>query len=116
MLRAATHDHALVAALQRDDWTLANLDDKDRTLLSFARALNATPAEISAGDIERLRAVGFTDENIFDVVMIVAFFNFINRVADGIGVAPEPEAQESCERHLQEVLAAPKPTTTRHSA
>jgi len=84
--------------------------------LNFARALHGAPDEISAEDIDRLRAGGFTDENIFDAVMIVAFFNFINRVADGIGAAPEPEAQESWERHLQEVLAARKLATTRYSA
>ena len=105
-LRAVTRDHALVAALQQDDWSLAELDEKDRALLNFARKLNDTPGEMSAADIEALRTAGFTDQNIFDAVLIVAYFNLMNRIADGFGVVPEPEKQESHERHLREVLAA----------
>ena len=58
---------------------------------------------MSAPDIDLLRNTGFTDQNIFDVVVIVAYFNFMNRIADGLGVVPEPEKQESYERHLWEV-------------
>ena len=106
MLRGATHDHALVAALQRDDWSLANLDEKDRALLTFARKLNDHPSEMRREDIHQLRAIGLTEESIFDAVVLVSYFNFINRVADGLGVVPEPELQESCERHMREVLSA----------
>ena len=74
-------------------------------MLNFARKLNDTPGEMSAADIEALRAA-FTDQNIFDTVLIVAYFNLMNRIADGFGVVPEPEKQESHERHLREVLAA----------
>jgi len=104
LLRALTQDHALVAALQRDDWTLAALDQKDRALLDFARKLNSSPSEMRLEDVDRLRAAGFTDETIFDIVAIVAFFNFINRIADGLGVVPESELQESYERHMEEVI------------
>jgi len=109
-LRAATHDHALVAALRQDDWALASLDDKDHVLLGFARKLNDTPGEVAAEDIDRLRTVGFTDQNIFDMVAIVAYFNFMNRIADGFGVVPESWKQESYERHLKEVSAAHQPS------
>ncbi len=109
-LRAATHDHALVAALQQDRWALASLDDKDRALLGFARKLNDTPGDVVAEDIDSLRAAGFTDQNIFDTVAIVAYFNFMNRIADGLGVVPESWKQESYERHLKEVTAAHQPS------
>lgn len=92
--------------MQRDDWTLAILDEKDCALLSFARKLNGAPREMSAADIDGLRSAGFTDQNIFDVVVIVAYFNFMNRIADGLGVIPEPEKVESHERHMREVLEA----------
>ena len=104
-----TQDHALIAALQLDDWTLTSLDDRDRALLDFARKLNNAPAEMCSEDLDRLRASGLTDQNIFDAVMIVSYFNFMNRVADGLGVVPEAEKQESYERRLQEVLAARRP-------
>ena len=104
-LRATTRNHALVAGLQRDDWALATLDDKDRTLLNFARKLNNTPGEMGSEDVDRLRAAGFTDRNIFDVVVIVAYFNFMNRISDGFGVVPESWKVESYERHMREVVA-----------
>ncbi|OFV98719.1 MAG: hypothetical protein A3H94_05440 [Acidobacteria bacterium RIFCSPLOWO2_02_FULL_60_20] len=97
--------------MQKDDWTLAILDEKDRVLLRFARKLNDIPREISAADIDELRLAGFTDQNIFDVVVIVAYFNFMNRVADGLGVVPEPEKLQSQELHMREVLAAHRPAT-----
>ncbi len=104
-LRAVTGDDALVAALQQDDWTLATLDDKDRVLLSFARKLNHTPGEMCLEDIARLRAAGFTDQNTFDAVVLVAYFNFMNRIADGFGVQPEPEKVQSYESHLRELTS-----------
>lgn len=90
---------------------MANLDEKDRALLDFARKLNATPGEMASADIEVLRDVGLSDRNIFDAVVIVAFFNFMNRIADGFGVVPEAWKQESFERHMREVLATREKTT-----
>ena len=87
------------------------MEEKDRALLRFARKLNDTPSEMSAADIEGLRSAGFTDQNVFDVVVIVAYFNFMNRIADGLGVVPEPEKLESHERYMREVLATHRPVT-----
>jgi alkylhydroperoxidase family enzyme len=42
-------------------------------------------------DVEHLRATGFTDEDIHDITQIAAYFNYINRVADALGIPPEPE-------------------------
>lgn len=75
-------------------------------MLSFARKLNAAPGHIRQEDVGQLQSAGFTEQNIFDVVAIVAHFNFMNRIADGLGVEPEPEAEESYRRHLNEVMAA----------
>ena len=93
-----------MAALQRDDWTLAKLDDKERALLDFARKLNDNPGDVRQPHIDQLRSAGLSDQNIFDVVVLVAYFNFMNRIADGLGVEPEPEKQKSYESHLAEVL------------
>ncbi|MBI4460647.1 MAG: peroxidase [Acidobacteria bacterium] len=100
--------------MQTDDWTLAALDEKDRALLRFARKLNGTPGEMSAADIEVLRNAGLTDQNIFDLVVIVAYFNFMNRIADGLGVVPESEKLESYESHMREVLATHRTATLPH--
>ena len=75
-------------------------------MLHFARKLNAKPWEVRAEDIEGLRVAGFTGRNVFDVVLIVAYFNFMNRIADGFGVVPEAWKIESHERHIREVLTA----------
>ena len=100
--------------MQRDDWTLVTLEETDRTLLNFARKLNSTPDEMCSEDIDCLRAAGFADQNIFDVVVIVAYFNFMNRIADGFGIAPESWKLESYERHMREVMAAHRPAPATH--
>lgn len=46
---------------------------------------------MSRSDVEGLRRAGFPDEDIHDIVQIVSFFNYINRVADALGIPPEPE-------------------------
>ena len=94
-----------MAALQRDEWSLATLDEKDRALLAFARKLNDHTSEMRREDLDQLRAIGHTEESIFDAVVLVSYFNFINRVADGLGVVPEPDLQESYERHMREVMS-----------
>ncbi len=95
--------------------TLADLDGKDRALLTFARKLNHTPGEMRGEDIDRLRSAGFTDRNIFDVVALVSYFNFMNRIADGFGVQPEPEKEESYRRHLYDVIAPQRPQVAKSS-
>jgi len=59
-------------------------------MLDFVAKLTSTPAEMSAGDIDQLRRAGFDDRSIHDVVLVAAYFAFVNRVADGLGVALEP--------------------------
>ncbi len=73
--------------------------------MDFARKLNDTPGNVRKEDIDRLRLQGFSDENIFDAVVLVAYFNFMNRIADGFGVEPEPEKEASYKRHIDEVLS-----------
>lgn len=75
-------------ALARD-FTRAPLDPADRTMLEFAAKLTRTPAEMVADDVERLRAAGFDDRAIHDLVLVVGYFAFVNRVVDGLGVEPE---------------------------
>ena len=60
-----------------------------RTMLDYAEKLTRTPASIRAADIDRLRAVGFDDRAIHDLGAIVAYFGFVNRIADGLGVELE---------------------------
>lgn len=71
------------------DWTRAPLRVGDRAMLGYAIKLTLTPATMGEGDIEELRAVGFGDPEIHDIVQIVGLFNYYNRIADGLGIAVE---------------------------
>ena len=55
-------------------------------MLDFAVAMTRAAWKMSAADAERLRAVGFDDRGILQITLIAAFFNYINRVADALGV------------------------------
>ena len=73
------------------DYTAADLTVEDRAMLDFAIKLTRTPAEMTQADIEALRAKGFDDTAIHDIVQIAALFNYYDRLADGLGIEPEPE-------------------------
>jgi len=62
-----------------------------RALLAYADKLTRTPAACRDADIAALRATGASDEAIHATVQVAAYFNYINRVADGLGVDLEPE-------------------------
>ncbi|MGQ0733082.1 MAG: hypothetical protein ACT4QD_05420 [Acidobacteriota bacterium] len=84
-LRAEVADEALVEFV-KTDWTKAALSETDQALLRFAIKLTRTPGEMTRGDVEHLRAAGFDDRGISDAVQVISYFNYINRVADGLGV------------------------------
>jgi alkylhydroperoxidase family enzyme len=58
-------------------------------MLEFAECLTRAPWASGPGDIAELRRHGFDDRDIHDIVQVAAYFNYINRVADGLGVEPE---------------------------
>jgi uncharacterized peroxidase-related enzyme len=75
----------LVAALRRD-YKQATLPDQDRAMLDYVAQLTTHPARITPEDLDRLRRVGFDDRAILQINLIASWFNYINRVADGLGV------------------------------
>jgi uncharacterized peroxidase-related enzyme len=72
------------------DWRTAALGAADRALCAFAQKLTKEPGAMAAADVAALRAAGFDDAAIHDAAQVIAYFNYINRVADGLGVDPEP--------------------------
>ena len=84
-LRAEVGDDDLVGII-KDDWTRAVLPDADKVLLTFAIKMTKTPGGMARQDVEGLLAAGFDDRAISDAVQVVAYFNYINRVADALGV------------------------------
>ncbi len=79
---------AFVHALVRD-WRTAPLSPADRALCEFAARLTHRQHEISPADLDALRAHGLDDRAIHDAVQVIAYFNYITRVADALGVEPE---------------------------
>ena len=73
----------------RHDWRTANLDERDRAMLAYVEKLTTNPVSIWRDDMESLRAVGFDDTAILQITLIAAWFNYINRVADALGVGRE---------------------------
>ena len=55
-----------------------------------AGKLTGRPAEMSEADLAPLRAAGFTDRDILDIVEVTAYYAYANRIADGLGLQPEP--------------------------
>ena len=84
-LRRVTLDEELAAALRRD-YRQAILSDPDRAMLDYAAKLTLNPAQVCAEDLDQLRRVGFDDRAILQINLIASWFNYINRVADGLGV------------------------------
>lgn len=88
-LRRATGDDELAAAVAADIRT-APLDDVERTLVEYAQQVTRDATQITPSHHEKLRAAGFDDTGILQITLISAWFNYINRVADSLGVGREP--------------------------
>ena len=71
------------------DWRTAALDERERVLCAFAVKLTMRQRESTAADLDELRAHGFDDRAIHDAVQVIAYFNYITRVADALNVDPE---------------------------
>jgi alkylhydroperoxidase family enzyme len=78
-------DNALVAALE-EDYTRAPIGEQDRVMLDYVVQLTRDATRIGPSHHERLRAVGFDDRGILQITLIASWFNYINRVADALGV------------------------------
>ena len=73
----------------RLDYTRAPLNDADRAMLDYAAKLTTRPAQVCRADVERLHEAGFSDQAVLQINLIASWFNYINRVADGLGVGRE---------------------------
>ena len=77
----------------KTDYRAAALDPATRALMDYASKLTRAPGDMAKSDVEALRAAGFSDASIHDAAQVVGWFNYINRVADGLGVDLEPEME-----------------------
>jgi uncharacterized peroxidase-related enzyme len=79
------------------DLATAPLAARDRAMIDYVVKLTRTPGAITRADIDALRAHDFDDAAIHDIAQVTALFSYYNRLADGLGIEPEPEhdARES---------------------
>jgi uncharacterized peroxidase-related enzyme len=75
----------LVDALQAD-YRSAPISEQDRTMLDYVVKLTKDATKVSPADHAKLRVVGFDDRGILQITLIASWFNYINRVADALGV------------------------------
>jgi alkylhydroperoxidase family enzyme len=87
-LPAADQD-AIIVGLQASPRSAPGLSAREAALLDYAEALTVSPATIRSTHIDVLRAVGCDDRTVHDACAIVAYFAFVNRIADGLGVEVE---------------------------
>ena len=75
----------MVRALE-EDYKTAPITEQDRVMLDYVVQVTKDATRISPADHEGLRAVGFDDKGILQITLIASWFNYINRVADALGV------------------------------
>jgi uncharacterized peroxidase-related enzyme len=107
-LRSLTGSPALSYALAFDH-RAAELSDQDAAMLDYAVKLTRSPASIGARDVDGLRSAGFTDRGVLDICQVTAYYNYVNRLADGLGVELEeswtPEALTMNRAEFEEAVA-----------
>jgi len=81
-------ENEIVAALEKD-YTQAPISEQDRVMLDYVVQLTKDATRIHPGYHGRLRAAGFDDRAILQITLIASWFNYINRVADALGVGRE---------------------------
>ena len=98
-LRHASDSPELASHIMHD-YRNADLDPETRAMLDFATKLTREPTAMQESDVIVLREHGLSDEQILSVVLITCTFNFMTRLADGLGVEVPEERQEYVETWL----------------
>ena len=75
----------------------AKLPPRSKALAKFAKLVTRTPSTVRKQDVDTLRKHGLSDRDILDAVEVIAYFNYINRVADALGIDSEPEMRAALE-------------------
>ena len=100
LLRQHSDDPELASHVMHD-FSKADLDPQTKGMLEYAAKLTKNPTSMQRSDVERLRELGLSDEQILSVVLITCNFNFMTRLADGLGVEVDDGRQEAAERWLK---------------
>jgi uncharacterized peroxidase-related enzyme len=87
-LRRLTEDPVLAEKIVQD-YRRAGLDEKTRAMLDYAVKITKTPVECDEADIEKLRALGFSLDDVYDIITTASVYNYNNRVAEAAGHIPD---------------------------
>lgn len=71
------------------DYRSAGLGPRRLAMLNYVAKLTEKPAAMRPGDVEELRAAGFSDRDILEIAEVTAYYAYVNRIADGLGVELE---------------------------
>ena len=85
-LRMVVQDDTRPDALLRGEWQTAPMSEKERAMLAYAVEITVDATRVSPATLDGLRAHGFDDTGILQITMIASWFNYINRMADALGV------------------------------
>jgi uncharacterized peroxidase-related enzyme len=87
-----------VDAIKERRWReLPDLTPRQRALCTVAEKMTLTPLQMTADDWQKLRAVGLNDEGLLELAHLIAIFNYFPRLADGLGLVPDPKILEAGE-------------------
>ena len=76
------------------NYKMAPLDDRQKTMLEFTEKITKNSSDINEDDRQKLRNVGFSDRDIWDIANVAGFFNMTNRVASAVAMRPNEEYHE----------------------
>jgi uncharacterized peroxidase-related enzyme len=85
-LRAESQDDRLVEGVKQD-YTRLELSQAERAMLDYAVKLTVAPATATEQDVQTLRAQGFDDRDILDIIYVISLYNFNDRMADATGIS-----------------------------
>lgn len=88
-LRRLLRDDGLLESIEADPFS-AGLGPRRAAILDYARTLTLTPGRVDPALLDNLRSVGLGDADILAVCEVVAYYAYVNRIADGLGVQLEP--------------------------
>ena len=88
-LRRLLNDDELLEEIESKLDKAEGLDEKRGAMLHYCMKLTQTPDQMNSKDVEALRKVGYEDRDILHIVEVAAYFAYVNRIADGLGVELE---------------------------
>jgi uncharacterized peroxidase-related enzyme len=74
------------------DWHSAPLEPRRRAMLAYVERLTRSPSAVTRADVEALREVGFGDRDVLEIAEVTAYYAYVNRIADGLGVELESDS------------------------